>query len=107
MIVVSWRVSASTRAAFQNLWEGRALYGRFDEDCTFRISQHGHLPEQDIQAVFAMVGPDIVEGGKLAPCTVTDEAATFAHLLGLEFPEADGAAVTEILRVPLTQRAGR
>jgi len=100
-------LEGTSGTAFQNLWEGRALYGRFDEDYTFLISQHGHLPEQDIQAVFAMVGPDIVEGGKLAPCTVTDEAATFAHLLGLEFPEADGAAVTEILRVPLTQRAGR
>ncbi|MGO2821094.1 MAG: alkaline phosphatase family protein [Brachybacterium tyrofermentans] len=85
---------------FQNLWEGRSLYGRFDDDYTFLLSQHGHLPEQDIQAVFAMVGPDIVEGGKFSRCTVPDEAATFAHLLGLQFPEADGAAVSEILREP-------
>ncbi|MGO3209681.1 MAG: alkaline phosphatase family protein [Brachybacterium sp.] len=83
---------------FQNLWEGRSLYGRFDEDYTFLISQHGHLPEQDIQAVFAMAGPDIAEGVRFHRCTVPDEAATFAHLLGLEFPEADGAVLGEILR---------
>ena len=84
---------------FQNLWDGRSLYHRFDTDYTFLLSQHGHLPEQDIQAVFAMSGPDIEHGVKFDHCTVTDEAATFAHLLGLEFPEADGVAVTEILRV--------
>ena len=98
-------LEGTSGTAFQNLWEGRSLYGRFDEDYTFLISQHGHLPEQDIQAVFAMVGPDIVEGGKLPRCTVTDEAATFAHLLGLEFPEADGSAVTEILRAPAMRHA--
>ncbi|WP_114853361.1 alkaline phosphatase family protein [Brachybacterium sp. YJGR34] len=83
---------------FQNTWEGRALYGRFDPDYTFLLSQHGHLPEQDIQAVFAMTGPDIEPGVRITRCTVTDEAATFAHLLGLEFPEADGTPVTQILR---------
>ncbi|MFC7375581.1 alkaline phosphatase family protein [Brachybacterium sp. GCM10030268] len=82
---------------FQNVWEGRALYNRFDEDYAFLISQHGHLPEQDIQAVFAMAGPGIAEGTKFARCSVTDEAATFAHLLGLEFPEADGVVVSGIL----------
>lgn len=85
---------------FQNLWEGRSLYGRFDEDYAFLLSQHGHLPEQDIQAVFAMAGPDIAEGGRFARCTVPDEAVTFAHLLGLQLPEADGAVVSEMLRVP-------
>lgn len=85
---------------FQNLWEGRSLYGRFDEDYTFLISQHGHLPEQDIQAVFAMTGPDIAEGVRFSRCTVPDEAVTFAHLLGLSFPEADGSVVSEMLRVP-------
>lgn len=84
---------------FQNLWDGRPLYHRFDEDYTFLLSQHGHLPEQDIQAVFAMAGPDIEDGVKFDHCTVTDEAATFAHLLGLQLPESDGVAVTEILRV--------
>ena len=33
-------------------------------------------------------------------CTVSDEAVTFAHLLGLELPDADGAVVSETLRVP-------
>lgn len=86
---------------FQNLWEGRSLYGRFDPDYTFLLSQHGHLPEQDIQAVFAMTGPDIAEGVRFTRCTVTDEAVTFAHLLGLELPDADGTVVDEILRVPV------
>lgn len=45
-----------------------------------------------------MTGPDIAEGVRFTRCTVTDEAATFAHLLGLEFPEADGAVVGEVLR---------
>lgn len=85
---------------FQNLWEGRSLYGRFDEDYTFLISQHGHLPEQDIQAVFAMTGPDIAQGVRFTGCTVSDEAVTFAHLLGLELPDADGAVVSETLRAP-------
>ena len=88
---------------FQNLWEGRSLYGRFDEDYTFLLSQHGHLPEQDIQAVFAMAGPDIAAGVRFSACTVPDEAATFAHLLGLQFPDADGAPVTQILRAAVQE----
>lgn len=93
-------LEGTSGTAFQNLWEGRSLYGRLDPDYTFLLSQHGHLPEQDIQAVFAMIGPDIAEGGTFPRCTVPDEAATFAHLLGLELPDADGAVVREILRVP-------
>lgn len=83
---------------FQNRWDGRAVYGRFDADYEFLISQHGHLPEQDIQAVFAMCGPDIRPGGRFTLCTVPDEAVTFAHLLGLSIPEADGEVVTAVLR---------
>lgn len=92
-------LEGTSGTAFQNTWEGRSLYGRFDEDYTFLLSQHGHLPEQDIQAVFAMTGPDIAEGARFTRCTVPDEAVTFAHLLGLEFPEADGSVVSELLRV--------
>lgn len=82
---------------FQNLWDGRSLYTRFDEDYTFLLSQHGHLPEQDIQAVFALQGPDAAQGVRIPRCTVPDEAVTFAHLLGLEIPEADGAVVRGML----------
>lgn len=85
----------------QNLWEGRAQYGRLDADYGFLLSQHGHLPEQDIQAVFAMCGPDIAEGVRFTRCTVPDEAVTFARLLGLELPAADGAVVEEMLRTPI------
>ncbi|MGY5765782.1 alkaline phosphatase family protein [Brachybacterium sp. DNPG3] len=82
----------------QHLWEGRAQYGRLDADYGSLLSQHGHLPEQDIQPVFAMCGPDIAEGVRFTRCTITDEAVTFARLLGLEIPAADGAVVEEMLR---------
>lgn len=81
-------------------WTKKHVFGRFDEDYTFLISQHGHLPEQDLQAVFAMTGPDIAQGVRFTGCTVSDEAVTFAHLLGLELPDADGAVVSEMLRMP-------
>ena len=92
--------------AFQNLWDGRWLIDRFDPEYEFLLSQHGHLPEQDIQAVFAMTGPSIEPGRRITRCTVTDEAVTFAHLLGLEIPDADGRVVEEILRpAPVHQDA--
>lgn len=83
---------------FQGDWDGRPVYTRFDEDYTFLLSQHGHLPEQDIQALFAMTGPDIAEGTTVTLCTLPDEAATFAHLLGVEIPDADGSVVHGMLR---------
>lgn len=83
---------------FQNRWDGRALYNRFDPDYEFSLSQHGHLPEQDIQAMLAMTGPDIADGVRFTSCTIPDEAVTFAHLLGLEIPNADGRVIREILR---------
>ena len=45
-----------------------------------------------------MTGPSIEPGRRITRCTVTDEAVTFAHLLGLEIPDADGRVVEEILR---------
>lgn len=85
----------------QNLWEGRVQHSRLDADYGFLLSQHGHLPEQDMQAVFAICGPDIAEGVRFTRCTVPDEAVTFARLLGLELPAADGAVVEEMLRTPI------
>lgn len=44
------------------------------------------------------MGPAISQGVILESVSMLHEAPTFAHLLGLKFPNAEGRVLTELLR---------
>ena len=50
------------------------------------------------QPVFVAKGPDFRENVTLETCSLVDEAPTYARLLGVELPGADGRALEEFLR---------
>lgn len=69
------------------------------EDYHYSHGKHGYLPDKGPQPVFVAKGPDFAAGDRLVPfCRLVDEAPTFASLLEVSMPEADGKPVLEILR---------
>ena len=77
----------------------RPLVQNFDaSDYRFGRATHGYMPDYGPQPVFVAKGPDIKEGLVLNHGRVVDEAPTFAALLGLDMPQADGKPIKEILR---------
>ena len=56
------------------------------------------MPDYGPQPVFVAKGPNVKENLALGRGNVVDEAPTFAALLGLDMPQAEGKPMTEILR---------
>lgn len=86
-------------------------YTSFSDGCTrpvvkeqdftdFRYGRatHGYLPELGPQPVFLAKGPSFRENITLPVRRILDEAPTYAELLGLSLPDAEGTAIKEFLR---------
>ena len=67
-------------------------------DYRFGRATHGYNPDLGPQPVFNAVGPDFNDDVVIERRPIVDEAPTFAKLLGLEIPCAQGTAVDEFLR---------
>ena len=77
----------------------RPLVQNFDvSDYRFGRATHGYLPDLGPQPVFVARGPDFREGAALERGRVVDEAPTYARLLGVELPQAEGRAREAFLR---------
>ena len=59
---------------------------------------HGHHPDKGPRPSFLAFGPDIKRGAVIEEGRLIDGAPTYAKILGVELPYADGEAFTEILR---------
>lgn len=66
-------------------------------DYRYSHATHGYLPDKGPQPTFAAKGPDIAGNVTLENARIVDMASTFARILGVNLPQADGSAVTEIL----------
>ena len=67
-------------------------------DYRFGRATHGHNPDKGPQPVFFAFGPAIKEGVQLERRPTVDEAPTYAKVLGVEMPWADGKPIDEILK---------
>ena len=68
-------------------------------DFRFGRASHGYLPELGPQPVLLANGPAFRKGVVLETRSIVDEAPTFAKVLQVELPDAEGKAITEILTV--------
>lgn len=66
-------------------------------DYRFGKATHGYLPDKGPQPIFFARGPAIKHGVVLEKRDIVDEAPTFAKVLGLSLPDADGKVIHEIL----------
>lgn len=77
----------------------RPLVKNFDiSDFRYGVAAHGHLPDKGPQPVFMAKGPSFKENVIIDRRPIVDEAPTFAKILGIELPDADGVAIDEILK---------
>jgi predicted AlkP superfamily pyrophosphatase or phosphodiesterase len=83
---------------FGNDWR-RPLVRSYDlSDYRFGRATHGHLPDKGPQPTLAAMGPDFAEGVVVNRRPIVDCAPTFAEVLGVELPDADGTCIDEILK---------
>lgn len=78
--------------AIQPLWRS---FG--DGDYRTARATHGYLPDEGPQPVFAAKGPDWKKKTVFKRGNLVDEAPTYARLLGVELPSAQGRVMTELL----------
>ncbi len=94
----SFVVESDGYTSFAEGWT-RPMVKQLDlSDYRYGKATHGHNPDKGPQPVFFGFGPGIKEGVILERRPTVDEAPTYAKLLGVEMPEADGTAITEILK---------
>lgn len=67
-------------------------------DYRFGHATHGYHPDKGPQPTFIAFGPDIKSGVVIERRPTVDEAPTYAKILGVEMPWADGVAIDEILK---------
>lgn len=84
--------------SFGDNWNRPAVIGYDQTDYRRGRATHGHLPDKGPQPVFAAKGPDFRRNVVLETCDLVDEAPTYAALLGVEIPGAEGRVLHEFLR---------
>lgn len=84
--------------SFGNNCKGELICPTDNSDYKLSVSAHGHLPEKGPQPIFFAAGPDIREGVVIERGELIDEAPTYAAILGVEMPWAQGKAMREILK---------
>ena len=83
--------------SFGNRCTGGCIQGTDNSDYKLSVSAHGHLPVKGPQPTFFMAGPQVKAGVVLEEGRLIDEAPTWAALLGVRMPQAEGRAYTELL----------
>ena len=91
-------IEGALGTAFGNHVRGDILCRTDNSDYKISVSAHGHLPEKGPQPIFFAAGPDIREGVVIENGDLVDEAPTFASILEVEMPWAQGKPMKEILK---------
>ena len=94
----SFVVESDGYTSFGDNWNRPAVIGYDQTDYRRGRATHGHLPDKGPQPVFLAKGPDFRENITLETGRLIDQAPTYAKLLGVEIPGAQGRALEEFLR---------
>lgn len=94
----SFALESDGYTSFGDNWVRPAVIGYDQSDYRRGRATHGHLPDKGPQPVFVAKGPGFREGAELDACRLVDEAPTFARVMGVELPRADGRVLEELLR---------
>lgn len=94
----SFVIESDGYTSFSEDWNRPMVKPMDLSDYRFGRATHGHFPDKGPQPVFFGFGPDIKEGVYLERRPTVDEAPTYAKILGVEMPWADGTPIVEILK---------
>ena len=59
---------------------------------------HGFHPDKGPRPPFIACGPAFFKGARISNAELVDGAPTYAKVMGVDLPYADGNALTELLR---------
>lgn len=77
----------------------RPIVRPFDtSDYRYGHATHGHAPERGPQPPFIGMGPDFSAGVVIPNGKIVDAAPTFAKIMGLDLPGADGVCMDALLK---------
>ena len=68
-------------------------------DFRFGKATHGYHPDKGPQPTLVAKGPHIKAGVEIERRPIVDEAPTYARLLGVSLPDAQGTSIDEILDI--------
>ena len=94
----SFVVDTDGYTSFHNDWRRPFVRPADNSDYKYGRGTHGHQPDLGPQPTLLAFGPDIRPGVRIARRDIIDEAPTYARILGVEMPDAEGHAIEEILR---------
>lgn len=86
-------------SSFSDDWKRPYVKNLDLSDYRFGKATHGYLPDKGAQPTFVAFGPDIKKGVIIERRPIVDEAPTYAKILGIEMPWADGTPIDELLNL--------
>lgn len=81
------------RTYFDNAWEGEYMV-----ETGKTAGKHGHHPDKGPWTTLIGFGPSFKKGACIEAAPIIDTAPTYAKILGLDLPDADGHALLGILK---------
>ena len=80
----------------------RPMVGGLTDEALFTAykygnATHGHIPKKGPQPTVIFKGPHFAKGVTIEEGVIVDQAPTYAKLLGVELPEADGKAIESLI----------
>ena len=93
----SFVIESDGYTSFSNDWQRPWVRCADNSDYKFGHGTHGHNPDVGPQPPLIAWGPDIRPGVRIKRKPIVDEAPTYAKILGLSLPDADGKPIDEIL----------
>jgi hypothetical protein len=94
---IDYVIEGRLGTAFGNNCTGPEILSTDNRDYKLSVASHGHLPEKGPQPILFAAGPQIRKNVLLPKGRLLDEAPTFARILDLELPGAQGRPLTEII----------
>lgn len=94
----SFVVETDGYTSFGDDWDGAYASSLPLTVCGCVGGNHGYHPDKAARPPFIAYGPDFLKGAVLSDAELVDGAPTYARVLGLELKNADGRALTELIK---------
>ena len=90
-------IESDETTLFSSDWK-EPLFTPYNPEQGYEKASHGHDPAVGPQPVFLAVGPHFREGVVLPCAPIINEAPTYAAILGVRLPDAEGEPLNALLR---------
>ncbi len=83
--------------SFGDDWTRPIVHSFDPTDYKYGWATHGHIPTKGPQPTIIFKGPHFAKNVTIEHGKIVDEAPTYAKLLGIDLPDADGSAIASLV----------